>query len=202
MENRLTKWNGTKFVLPQGHGVWRQIAERLAAYEETGLEPEEIIALKVRSSPKAEDLSPEELERAFRIRDWEYMKMDARTHIEQYVDAGTIFDEDITDDVLDDLVSEFEHDQDCESPENATWGVVVQEYVRDKLTPNAEDIRLIQNAYNILIEDGEVNLDEYFVPVLERKKELHFYKLVQQAYDALKDHDVEEATGVLGECLE
>ena len=44
--DRLTRWNGKKYVLPQGHGVWRQIAERLAAYEDTGLEPEEIQALK------------------------------------------------------------------------------------------------------------------------------------------------------------
>lgn len=40
--DRLTRWNGKKYVLPQGPGVWRQIAERLAAYENTGLEPEEI----------------------------------------------------------------------------------------------------------------------------------------------------------------
>lgn len=44
--DRLTRWNGKKYVLPQGHGAWREIAERLAAYENTGLEPEEIEALK------------------------------------------------------------------------------------------------------------------------------------------------------------
>ena len=47
--NRLTRWNGKKYVLPStsnGPGVWREIAERLAAYENTGLEPEEIEALK------------------------------------------------------------------------------------------------------------------------------------------------------------
>lgn len=44
--NRLTRWNGKKYVLPQGAGVWREIADRLAAYENTGLEPEEIEALK------------------------------------------------------------------------------------------------------------------------------------------------------------
>lgn len=41
---RLTRWNGKKWVLPQG--AWREIAERLAAYENTGLEPEEIKELK------------------------------------------------------------------------------------------------------------------------------------------------------------
>ncbi len=32
--DRLTRWNGKKFILPQGAGVWRTIAEKLAAYEE------------------------------------------------------------------------------------------------------------------------------------------------------------------------
>lgn len=41
---RLTKWNGKKYVLPQG--MWREIAERLAAYENTGLEPEQIVELQ------------------------------------------------------------------------------------------------------------------------------------------------------------
>ena len=39
---RLTRWNGQKYVLPQGCGSFRRIAERLAAYENTGLEPDEI----------------------------------------------------------------------------------------------------------------------------------------------------------------
>lgn len=42
--NRLTRWNGKKWVLPQG--CWREIAERLAAYEDTGLEPEQVVELK------------------------------------------------------------------------------------------------------------------------------------------------------------
>lgn len=41
---RLTRWNGKKWILPQG--MWREIADRLAAYENTGLEPEEIAALQ------------------------------------------------------------------------------------------------------------------------------------------------------------
>ncbi len=45
---RMTRWNGKKYVLPQGHGTWRAIAERLAAYENTGLEPKEIEILKTR----------------------------------------------------------------------------------------------------------------------------------------------------------
>lgn len=47
---RLTKWNGKKWTLPQGRtsageSNWRLIAERLAAYENTGLDPEEIGSL-------------------------------------------------------------------------------------------------------------------------------------------------------------
>lgn len=54
MMERLTKWNGQKWVLPQGrtsdgHSYWRIIAERLAEYENTGLTPEEIVSLKERS---------------------------------------------------------------------------------------------------------------------------------------------------------
>lgn len=48
---RMTKWNGAKWILPQGRddtgrSNWRNIAERLAAYEDTGLTPEEVEALK------------------------------------------------------------------------------------------------------------------------------------------------------------
>ena len=44
---RLTRWNGEKWVLPQGRTsdgqrYWRLIAERLAAYENTHMTPEEI----------------------------------------------------------------------------------------------------------------------------------------------------------------
>lgn len=45
---RLTKWNGKKYVIPNGtaYGGFREIVERLAAYENTGLTPEDIEALK------------------------------------------------------------------------------------------------------------------------------------------------------------
>lgn len=52
--DRLTRWNGKKYVLPQGHGTWREIADRLAAYENTGLEPEEIEVLKAQYRAKEE----------------------------------------------------------------------------------------------------------------------------------------------------
>ena len=45
-DKRLTRWNGKKWVLPQGKGSFRRIAERLAAYENTGLTSDEIMELK------------------------------------------------------------------------------------------------------------------------------------------------------------
>lgn len=44
---RLTRWNGSKWILPQGRtsdgeSYWRIIAERLAQYEDLGLSPEEL----------------------------------------------------------------------------------------------------------------------------------------------------------------
>ena len=39
---RLTNWNGKKWVLPHGKGAFRRIAEKLAAYENTGLNPEQL----------------------------------------------------------------------------------------------------------------------------------------------------------------
>lgn len=51
---RLTYWNGKKYCLPQG--MWREIADRLAAYENTGLEPEEIATLQ--TAGRSEDALP------------------------------------------------------------------------------------------------------------------------------------------------
>lgn len=44
---RLTKWKDNKYVLPQGRtsdgqSYWRIVTDRLAAYENTGLAPDEI----------------------------------------------------------------------------------------------------------------------------------------------------------------
>lgn len=52
---RLTKWNGEKWILPQGRtsdgeSYWRIIAERLAEYENTNMTPAEIESMKRRSN--------------------------------------------------------------------------------------------------------------------------------------------------------
>ena len=49
--DRLTKWNGSKWVLPQGRtsdgeSYWRIIAERLAEYENTYMTPAEIMEMR------------------------------------------------------------------------------------------------------------------------------------------------------------
>lgn len=49
--NRLTRWNGSKYILPQGRtpdgiSYWRVIADRLAEYENTMLTPQAIEELK------------------------------------------------------------------------------------------------------------------------------------------------------------
>lgn len=48
---RLTQWNGEKYILPQGRtsdgqSYWRIIADRLAAYENTGMTPSEIASMR------------------------------------------------------------------------------------------------------------------------------------------------------------
>ena len=58
--NRLTKWNGKKYVLPQGRtsdgdSYWQMIAAKLAAYENTGYEPWEIKPKKD-SGPRGYDI--------------------------------------------------------------------------------------------------------------------------------------------------
>ena len=65
-DRRLTRWNGNRHLLPQGVGAWREIADRLGAYEDTGLEPEEVQALTVQFDLKLDsrfldELTPEQL---------------------------------------------------------------------------------------------------------------------------------------------
>lgn len=66
-ERRLTRWNGNRHLLPQGVGAWRAIADRLGAYEDSGLEPEEVQALTEQFSDLKfdycflDELTPEQL---------------------------------------------------------------------------------------------------------------------------------------------
>ena len=60
-DERLTRWNGKKWVLPQGKGSFRRIAERLAAYENTGLTPDEILCLKGSAEPSERNNNDEHI---------------------------------------------------------------------------------------------------------------------------------------------
>ena len=70
--DRLTTWNGKKWVLPQGYGMFRKIAERLAAYENIGLEPEEIS--QTLEAYKRTGLDPEDVEMLKLSYEWEIRK--------------------------------------------------------------------------------------------------------------------------------
>ena len=201
MFDRLTKWNGNRYVLPQGRtsdgkSFWRMIAERLAAYENLGSIDD--IKAKLEHKPSAEDLSSEELERAYRIQEHNYFLMDARNHLDEYVEDGVIREEDITDDVLEDLVSFFQDRFDCNSPENIIWEYVIEKY----LYPDNEDMRLMQTAYNVLVNGGKADLEELFRPVLTKNRIGRFYRLAKDAYKALQEQDVDEAIGFLGEIFD
>lgn len=116
---RLTLWNGVRWVLPQGYGFGQKIADRLAAYENTGLEPEEIEKLK---TPTAEMLSLNELERAFRIRDRQYAEEDAR----HFLQMNDYAEEEITDDLIDRMIDLFDEYATMDESELVTWDYALQ----------------------------------------------------------------------------
>lgn len=111
------KMNNT--ILPQGDNSLQKIMDRLAAYENTGLEPEEIEKLK---TPTAEMLSPVELERAFRIRDRQYMEEDAKRFLEW---SGYSKDK-ITDDLVDRMIDLFNEYASMEESELNTWEAALE----------------------------------------------------------------------------
>lgn len=159
--------------------------------------------------PKAEDLSPEELERAFRIQDHRYMCEDARRFFDEEAEYGNVHPEDITDEVIDAAIADFESECSMDACEYDTWTNVVRDLVRDHLTPPKEDVEKMRVAYDTLVNGNtsKTCLDELFLPVVENGKnymlndtrDLRFYRLVKQAYEALNSHDVDGATGFLGE---
>lgn len=106
-------------ILPQGDNSLQKIMDRLAAYENTGLEPEEIEKLK---TPTAEMLSPVELERAFRIRDRQYMEEDAKRFLEW---SGYSKDK-ITDDLVDRMIDLFNEYASMEESELNTWEAALE----------------------------------------------------------------------------
>ena len=88
MAERLTTWNGSKYILPQGRNAegksnWRRIAEKLAAYENIG-SPEEIeekLDSKIKVIVKHPYLAPKLCEIDNTL---EEMQMIVGGHIESY----------------------------------------------------------------------------------------------------------------------
>lgn len=58
--DRLTTWNGKKWVVSTGYGMCRKIADKLAAYENIGLDPKELA--ETLAAYKATGLDPEEVQ--------------------------------------------------------------------------------------------------------------------------------------------
>ena len=186
---RLTTWNGAKWILPQGPGSWRQIAERLAAYENTELEPDEIEALK---RPTVEMLSNTELERAFRIRDHEYMREDAQNILE-----GHEFPEEkITDDLLDRMVDLFENYESMDDSALTTWNCVLSTI----LTVDCEDV--IRAAYESLKSGHCEELSGIIEQLEEVCQNCHLIypkkNKLREAIETLKRGMIDDAVAFLG----
>lgn len=100
------------------------------------------------------ELTDEELEKAFRFRDKQYMKDDAKRQLLDYfgldiddydedelgdvqkvIDekGGTFNLEELADNdsVLEYLVEMFSEDQDCNAAENDTWQNIIEDYLRE-----------------------------------------------------------------------
>ena len=100
------------------------------------------------------ELTNEEFERAFRLRDKEYRKEDAKRHLLDHFDidvdicdeeemakaqekinenGGNFNLEDIANDdsILSDLADDFAECQDCNIAENVTWQDVVKNFLRE-----------------------------------------------------------------------
>lgn len=197
--------------LPQENDSLQKIKDRLAAYENTGLEPEEIEKLK---TPTAEMLSATELERAFRIRDRQYMEEYAKRFLEW---RGYSKDK-ITDDLVDRMIDLFNEYASMEECELNTWEAVLgtiqavdqegeqkEDNPVDFESPESQ-MELIYHAYQSLlrydknsfifnsIKAGLVDVVNHFgADVFDGKLKL--------ALEALDNEDVEEAIGFLGEIL-
>ena len=146
------------------------------------------------------ELTPDELERAFRIRERDYFREDARNHLVPYIETGDILEQSVSDETIDKLVDLFCDAQDFNIPENNTWNQVIEEYFESQR-------ELIYHAYQSLLQydknsfiinstkAGLVDIINLFgADVFDGKLKL--------ALEALDNEDVDEAIGFLGEILE
>lgn len=105
------------------------------------------------------ELTNEELEKAFRFRDKEYMKEDARRQFFDYfgLDVDDYYEEELENvqekidknggkfkfrvlandnETLEYLVSEFSENQDCNAAENDVWQNVIRDFLRETYNYN------------------------------------------------------------------
>lgn len=83
-------------------------------------------------------LTPDEMRKAFREMDLEYMKEDAEEHCN---DFNEWYERDIafTEDDYKEIANEFADNQDCDQPDNAVYESIVKDYVESHF--NADDSR-------------------------------------------------------------
>lgn len=164
------------------------------------------------------ELTPDEIEKAYRLQEKNYRLEDAECHLEPYVESGDISENSITDVVLEELVDWFFDRFDCNIPENDIWDRVIEEYFLwdkpelqkkenpvDFETPESQ-MELIYHAYQSLprydknsfifnsTKAGLVDVVNHFgADVFDGKLKL--------ALEALDNEDIDEAIGFLGEIL-
>ena len=159
------------------------------------------------------ELTPDELERAYRTQEEKYRREDAELHLAPYIESGDIPENSITDVVLEELVDWFFDFFDCNIPENDIWDRVIEEYFfwdRDKkLTDNtdADPMSVIQNVYQTLVNSNDISkitcisLSNKLGRILDRNGVDCFDRKLKNAIEALDREDTDEAVGFLGEIL-
>lgn len=80
------------------------------------------------SGPYTFELTPEEIEKAYRVQERIYRLEDARIHVDPYVESGDVPEKAVSDEALSDLVDLFFDRCDCNAPENDVWDLVIEEY--------------------------------------------------------------------------
>lgn len=164
------------------------------------------------------ELTPDELERAYRTQEENYRREDAELHLAPYIESGDILEESVSDVVLDELVDRFFDFYDCNIPENDIWDRVIEEYVFwkpelqkkenpvDFETPESQ-MELIYHAYQSLLRYDKNSFifnttKAGLVDVVNHFGDDVFDGKLKLALEALDNEDAEEAIGFLGEILE
>lgn len=164
------------------------------------------------------ELTPDELERAYRTQEENYRREDAELHLAPYIESGDILEESVSDVVLDELVDWFFDFYDCNIPENDIWDRVIEEYFLwdkpelqkkenpvDFETPESQ-MELIYHAYLILLRYDKssflfISTKAGLVDIVNHFGADVFDGKLKLALEALDNEDIDEAIGFLGEIL-